>query len=92
MGTKVQIENYLPAHYSMKDLNRESNGASWTSCYGESNNLSNGQFYYGFLPRPVADAQPGYDKDVVKQTMLEHEAVFKNQVRVLTCFSYLILS
>ncbi|KAL2906671.1 Uncharacterized protein RDABS01_005381 [Bienertia sinuspersici] len=79
MGTKVQIENYLPAHYSMKDLNRESNGASWTSCFSE-NNLSNGQFYYGFLPRTVADSQPGPDKDVVKQTMLEHEAIFKNQV------------
>ena len=84
MGTKVQIENYLPAHYSMKDLNREPNGASWASCFGE-NNLSNGngQFYYGFLPRTVADSQPGQDKDVVKQTMLEHEAIFKNQVFML---------
>lgn len=79
MGTKVQTENYLPAHYSMKDLNCESNGASWPSCFGE-NNLSNGQFYYGFLPRTVADTQTGYEKDLVKQTMIEHEAIFKNQV------------
>lgn len=86
----MQTENYMPAHYSMKDLNRESNGASWTSCFGESNNLSPGQFYYGFLPRTVADSEPGYDKDVVKQTMLEHEAVFKNQVCLLTNFSHLL--
>lgn len=79
MGTKVQIENCLPAHYSMKDLNRESNGASWPSCFGDSN-LSNGQFYYGFLPRTVADSQPGPDRDLVKQTMLKHEAIFKDQV------------
>ncbi|XP_021839309.1 uncharacterized protein [Spinacia oleracea] len=78
MGTKVQFENYLPAHYSMKDLTRESNGASWP-CFGESN----GQFYYGFLPRTVADSHPGYDKDVMKQTMLEHEAIFKDQVSEL---------
>jgi len=61
----------------MRDLNRESNGANWPSCFGE-NNLPNEQFYYGFLPRAVADSHSGYDK--VKQTMLEHEAVFKNQV------------
>ncbi|XP_021757294.1 uncharacterized protein LOC110722325 [Chenopodium quinoa] len=82
MGTKVQFENYLPAHYSMKALTRESNGANWPTCFGESN-LSNGQFYYGFLPRTVADSQPGYDKDIVKQTMLEHEAIFKDQVSEL---------
>lgn len=79
----MQIENYLPAHYPMKDLNRESNGASWPSCFGESN-LSNGQLYYGFLPRTIVDSHPGYDKDFVKQTMLEHEAIFKNQVYI--CF------
>lgn len=82
MGTKLQIDNYLPGHCSMRDLSRESNGASWPSCYGDSN-LSNGQFYYGFLPRTVADSHPRYDKDVVKQTMLEHEAIFKKQVREL---------
>lgn len=84
----MQFENYLPAHYSMKDLTRESNGASWP-CFGESN----GQFYYGFLPRTVADSHPGYDKDVMKQTMLEHEAIFKDQVCIIiTTFSQLRLT
>ncbi|XP_057543094.1 uncharacterized protein LOC130821377 isoform X2 [Amaranthus tricolor] len=81
MGTKLQIENCLPAHYSMNDLNRGSNGASWPY-FGESN-LSDGQFYFGFLPRTVADSHPEYEQDVVKQTMLEHEAVFKIQVNEL---------
>ncbi|KMT12204.1 hypothetical protein BVRB_5g101520 [Beta vulgaris subsp. vulgaris] len=79
MGTKVQNENYLPAHCSMKDLNCESNGASWSSCFGKSN-LSKGQFYHGLLPRTVADTQTGYDKVVVKQTMIGHESILKNQV------------
>jgi len=78
MGTKVQIENYMPGHSSMRDLSRESNGASWPPFYSD-NNLPNGQFYYGFLSRPSTDLHLGYDKDVVKQTMLEHEAIFKNQ-------------
>ena len=87
MGTKLQIENCLPAHYSMKDLNRDANGGSWPLCFGESN-LSNGQCYYSFLPRTVADSHPGYDKDFVKQTMLQHEAIFKNQVCMHIYFTH----
>ena len=85
----MQIENCLPAHYSMNDLNRGSNGASWPY-FGESN-LSDGQFYFGFLPRTVADSHPEYEQDVVKQTMLEHEAVFKIQVCMDIHFSHLSL-
>ncbi|KAK9707197.1 hypothetical protein RND81_07G179100 [Saponaria officinalis] len=65
--------------YSMRDLSRETNGAGWPSCYGDSN-LPNGDFFYGFLPRTIEDLHPGYDKDVVKQTMIEHEGIFKKQV------------
>ncbi|XP_074309667.1 uncharacterized protein LOC141644117 [Silene latifolia] len=79
MGTKVQTENYLPRQSLTIDLSRESNGGCWPSYYTEGS-LPNGQFHYGFLPRTVADSHSGYDKDVLKQTMLEHEAIFKDQV------------
>ncbi|KAJ8445505.1 hypothetical protein Cgig2_031318 [Carnegiea gigantea] len=79
MGTKVQIDNYMPGHCSMRDLSREPNVASWPLFYSDDN-LPNGQFYYGFLSKPSTDLRLGYDKDVVKQTMLEHEAIFKKQV------------
>lgn len=80
MGTKVQIENYPVGHCSMRDLSRESNGASWPSCFRD-HKLPSEQFYYdGFVPGAVADSHSGYDKELVKQTMLEHEAIFKNQV------------
>ncbi|KAL8150146.1 hypothetical protein V2J09_019954 [Rumex salicifolius] len=75
MGTKIQLDNY----YSMRDLNHDLKGTSWPSYCGESN-LPNRQYYYGVLPRPNPDLFPGVDKDLLKQKMLEHEAIFKNQV------------
>ncbi|XP_074274671.1 uncharacterized protein LOC141598794 [Silene latifolia] len=73
MGTKVQIENYLSGHHSTRDLSRE------YDCYNDVN-LPNGQFYYGFLQGTITDSPTGFDKEVVKQTMLKHEAIFKEQV------------
>ncbi|XP_022776803.1 LOW QUALITY PROTEIN: uncharacterized protein LOC111318296 [Durio zibethinus] len=79
MGTKVQSKSYFPGYYSMRDLNEDSNSCSWPHYYGDKT-LTNGQYYNGFFPRAVVDAYPGYDKDLLKRTMLEHEAIFKNQV------------
>ncbi|KAF2325439.1 hypothetical protein GH714_028706 [Hevea brasiliensis] len=63
----------------MRDLNEDSNSCSWPLFYGDRV-FTNGQYYNGFLPRAIADVYTGYDKDVVKQTMLEHEAIFKKQL------------
>lgn len=63
----------------MTELNEDSNGCGWPLFYGDKT-FTNGQYYNGFLPRVITDAYPGNDKDVVKRTMLEHEAIFKNQV------------
>ncbi|KAL5553690.1 hypothetical protein UlMin_041091 [Ulmus minor] len=79
MGTKVHSKSFLPAYHSMRDLNDDSNSCSWPLYYGD-NNLTNGQYYNGFLQRVAPDAYPGYDKDTLKQKMLEHEATFKDQV------------
>ncbi|KDP41264.1 hypothetical protein JCGZ_15671 [Jatropha curcas] len=63
----------------MRDLNEDSNSCSWPLYYGDGT-FPNGQYYNGFLPRSIADVYSGYDKDIVKQTMLEHEAIFKDQL------------
>ncbi|KAL2349197.1 hypothetical protein Fmac_003197 [Flemingia macrophylla] len=76
MGTKVQN---LPGYYSMRDLNEESSSCGWPLFYGDKS-LTNGQYYNNFLPSSTTDACSLYDKDVVKRMMLEHEAIFKNQV------------
>ncbi|KAJ7953874.1 DUF863 family protein [Quillaja saponaria] len=79
MGTKVQSKSYLPGYYSMRDLNEDSSSCGWPLLYGDKN-LTNGQYYNGYFPRATSDDCLEYDKDVVKQKMLEHEAIFKNQV------------
>ncbi|GFQ02057.1 hypothetical protein PHJA_002349600 [Phtheirospermum japonicum] len=80
MGTKVHCKSYLPGYYySMRDLNEDSSSSSWPVCYGD-NAPANGQYYNGFMPRTIVDGYPGYGKDALKQKMLEHEAIFKNQV------------
>ncbi|XP_061369679.1 uncharacterized protein LOC133312492 [Gastrolobium bilobum] len=76
MGTKVQN---LPGYYSMRDLNEDSSSCGWPLFYGDKT-LTNGKYYNNYLPSATADACSVYNKDVVKQMMLEHEAVFKNQV------------
>ncbi|KAL1569829.1 hypothetical protein AAHA92_01258 [Salvia divinorum] len=79
MGTKVDSKGYFLGYYSMRDLNEDSSSSSWPLCYGDKAIL-NGQYYNGFMPRTAMDGYPGYGKDALKQKMLEHEAVFKNQV------------
>lgn len=79
MGTKVDSKSYLPGFYFMRDLNEDSSSSSWPLCYGDKA-ATNGQYYNGFMPRTAMDGYPGFGKDALKQKMLEHEAVFKNQV------------
>ncbi|CAL0318218.1 unnamed protein product [Lupinus luteus] len=76
MGTKVQN---LPGSYSMRDLNEEFSSCGWPLLYGDKTQ-ANRQYYNNYHPSVTADTCSSYDKDVVKQTMLEHEAIFKNQV------------
>lgn len=77
MGTKVQCKSYLPGYYPMREFNEDSNN-NWSMYYGEKT-FSKRQYCKGFLPS-VPDVYARYDKDIVKQTMLEHEAIFRNQV------------
>lgn len=77
MGETVHCESFLPL---MRDLSEDSNSCSWSMYCGDKN-LPYGQYQNGFSMRPVADSSyAGYERDFLKQTMIEHEAVFKNQV------------
>lgn len=82
MGTKLHCESYLTGYYSMRNLNEDSSCSGWPLSYGDKN-LTNGQCYNGFTPRVITDGYPGYDKNTLRQKILEHEAVFKNQVNEL---------
>ena len=76
MGTKVQHTSYLPGFYAMRDLNEEAEGC-WSQYYEDNTsdrNLSN-----GYQLRPT-NGYSEYDKEMLKRTMLEHEAIFRKQV------------
>ncbi|XP_059278351.1 uncharacterized protein LOC132032694 isoform X1 [Lycium ferocissimum] len=73
MGTQVHYKGY------MRDLSEDSNSSNWPLFYGDKT-FTNGQYCNGFMSRTKTDAYPGYNKDVLKEKMLEHESIFKNQV------------
>ncbi|KAJ4879297.1 hypothetical protein Rs2_36351 [Raphanus sativus] len=72
MGTKVHSETSSPGryHHSMRDLNNDFNACSRLPLLNNSDNNNN---------KTSANDQSSY-RDVVRRTMLEHEAVFKSQV------------
>ncbi|KAJ8563051.1 hypothetical protein K7X08_031503 [Anisodus acutangulus] len=73
METQVHCKGYSMSYLSEDSSNR------WPLHYGEKI-YTNAQYYNGFMSRTTIDADPGYDKDVLKQKILEHEETFKNQV------------
>ncbi|XP_060184343.1 uncharacterized protein LOC132614023 [Lycium barbarum] len=78
METQVHCKGYIPAYYSMSYLSEDSNNR-WPLHYGEKI-YTKAQYCNGFMSSTTIDADPGYDKDVLKQKILEHEETFKNQV------------
>lgn len=78
METQVHCKGYLPAYYSMSYVSEDLNNRLPLH-YGEKI-LTNAQYCNGFMSRTTIDLDPGYDKDVLKQKILEHEETFKNQV------------
>ncbi|XP_020241542.1 uncharacterized protein LOC109819947 isoform X1 [Asparagus officinalis] len=78
MGTKMQCESYLPGYSSMRDLNEDLR-SSW-SAYYEDRALEK-HLYNNFMAGPLHEySDSGYDKEMLKRTMLEQEAVFRKQV------------
>lgn len=80
---------YVPGYCSMRNhLSEDASSSNWPLFYGDRALTTNGQYCNGFVSRGSMDAYPGYDKDAVKQKMLEHEAIFKNQVQIFLLFFF----
>ncbi|KAG7589499.1 hypothetical protein ISN44_As07g017690 [Arabidopsis suecica] len=73
MGETVHCGSFLP---SMRDLSEDSNTCSFSMLHCNAD--QNLHYHNGFSARPPAT--DSYERDFLKQTMLQHEAVFKNQV------------
>uniref|UniRef100_A0A0E0D723 Uncharacterized protein n=1 Tax=Oryza meridionalis TaxID=40149 RepID=A0A0E0D723_9ORYZ len=76
MGAKVEGDNYMLGYYAMGDFNMDANGR-WSPYHDEK--MSNGHMCNGFMTKP-ANGYSEYDKEMLTRTMLEHEAIFRQQV------------
>ncbi|TVU44940.1 hypothetical protein EJB05_04403, partial [Eragrostis curvula] len=75
MGAKVEGEIFMPGYYATMDLNAEANGR-WGPYYEKK--TPNGQTCNGFTLKS-ANGFSNLDKEMLKHTMLEHDAVFRQQ-------------
>ncbi|KAL1334198.1 hypothetical protein AAHE18_11G159700 [Arachis hypogaea] len=82
MGANVQCDGYFPGYYSARDLLFESERSPWTSSNVNSE-LKNELHYVGSLPVSSPCNLLGYNKEILKQTILKHEAIFRDQIHEL---------
>ncbi|KAL5224370.1 hypothetical protein ABZP36_011009 [Zizania latifolia] len=75
MGTKVESKTYLPAYFAMADSSVNSNG--WLSYHEDSKPSGHGSDSFTII---ATNGSPDYDKEMLKRTMLVHEATFRKQV------------
>lgn len=86
----MQGTSYLPGYFHVVDQNVGVNGSLWQL-------LSNGPAckisrFYNVLPEPSGpDSLLVFNKEILRQTMLKHEAIFRNQVSVIKTFQYELL-
>ncbi|CAN6477372.1 unnamed protein product [Victoria cruziana] len=78
MGAKVQCNTYLPGYYHMRDLNDDTRSTICSQFY-DDRMMKSGQFCNGFMQHSM-DGYSEYEKEMLKQTMLKHEAIFRKQV------------
>ncbi|RWW16992.1 hypothetical protein GW17_00019097 [Ensete ventricosum] len=79
MVMNVQGKYYFPGYYSMQEI-KEDARSSW-SWYFQDKKFSE-HLYNNHVPRLV-DGCPEHDKGMIRRTMLEHEAIFRKQVKIL---------
>ncbi|XP_072981856.1 uncharacterized protein [Typha latifolia] len=76
MATKVDCESYFSVFHPMRDLN-ENMSNNWSLYYEDK--TFDGQVYHDRELRPT-NGYSGYHKEMLRKTMLEHEAIFRRQV------------
>ncbi|XP_022885170.1 uncharacterized protein LOC111401592 [Olea europaea var. sylvestris] len=79
---KMQCTSYVPVYYCVRNLNAGTNDFSWPIFNGDTSHKS-GRSYNVSLPPSGVNQYLGYDKEVMRQRMLEHEATFRLQVQEL---------
>lgn len=78
MGTKIHTNQFLREFHSVIDLDATTTNAMRSSYNGD------GILRNGRDPESISC----YDIEKVRQTILEHESVFKNQVQTISLIMY----
>ncbi|XP_078178044.1 uncharacterized protein LOC144572367 [Carex rostrata] len=81
MGTKVEGKRYVPGYFTMGHVNLIMKSNNWPPYY-EEKPVNSHNFYNEFAPSPT-NGYTCYDKEMLKQTILQHEATFRKQVNEL---------
>ena len=74
----MQYYSYFPGYYSARSLNLDASGSTWPLNFDDkashSGNYCNSYSSSNYLLT--------YNKELLKQTMLKHETIFKDQVNL----------
>ncbi|CAL9088571.1 unnamed protein product [Musa textilis] len=76
MATKVRSKNYLPGYCSMQDF-KEDTTSGWYTYFQDKKSSEN--LHDSYVPKLV-NGYSGQDKEMLKQMMLDHDTIFRNQV------------
>ncbi|KAF4392654.1 hypothetical protein F8388_003074 [Cannabis sativa] len=79
MGANMQYNSYFSGYHSARNLNLDANASTWPLDFNDKVSES-GNYYNGYLsPNYLLT----YNKELLKQTMLKHETIFKDQIQEL---------
>ncbi|KAL5746775.1 hypothetical protein ACOSQ2_024072 [Xanthoceras sorbifolium] len=82
MQADMQCKSYFPGHYSTVDLNLDTSGSIWPP-YNVDTVMKSEQYCNGTLSHSSPNQHWMYNKEVLKQTMLKHQATFRDQIHEL---------
>ncbi|KAL2340720.1 hypothetical protein Fmac_008660 [Flemingia macrophylla] len=81
MSANMQCNGYFPYYYCTGDNVFGAEGSTWTSSNGNSER-KNDCYQIGSMPLSTCQ-RLGYNKELLKQTILKHEAIFRDQIHEL---------
>ncbi|KAJ1406271.1 hypothetical protein SESBI_25190 [Sesbania bispinosa] len=83
MGANMGCNGYFLGCYSTKDLIFGAEGNTWTPSNGNSE-LKDDSYQIGSMPlSSTCHLLGGYNKELLKQTILKHESIFRDQIHEL---------
>ncbi|KAJ8567103.1 hypothetical protein K7X08_019311 [Anisodus acutangulus] len=82
MGTKIQCKTYLPECRSMSDLNNNGTNTPWLLNHENKSRKRSRCTDSVLFPQPV-DGYFECDREKMRQTILNHETVFRHQLQEL---------